>query len=131
MSLTLHLQPGTYAVCRLPHDSPMPDIPRAELLSVTWTEEELSIICLEEDVPEGAMAYHGYRCLKLQGPFPAESVGILSSILRPLADAGVPIMAFSTFDTDHILVPEVHLDTSVRALRESGFVVVSSCNERN
>lgn len=131
MTLTLDLLPGRYAVCRLPHDSPTPDIPTGKLLSVTWTDDELSIICPEEHVPEGAVAFLGYRCLKLQGPFPADSVGILSSILRPLADGKIPIMAFSTYNTDYVMVPEVHLDNTVRVLRETGFVLISSCNKGN
>jgi hypothetical protein len=126
MSLTLHLLAGNYAICKLPKDSPLPDLPKGKLLSVTWTDDELSIICSEEDVPKGSKTYNGYRCLKLQGPFPADSVGILSSILQPLADAKIPIMAFSTYDTDYVMVPEVHLNHTVRVLKGNGSIVVSS-----
>lgn len=120
MTLTLHLLTGNYAICRLSKDSPLPDVPKGNFLSVTWTEDELSIICLEENVPEGVLAYKGYRCLKLQGPFPADSVGILSSTLRPLADAGTPIMAFSTYDTDYIFVQGAKLKEAENALLLAG-----------
>jgi uncharacterized protein len=125
MSLTLHLLPGRYAVCKLPRDAHLPQLPQGSLLSITWTDDELSIICQEDDIPEGARAYKGYSCLKLQGPFPAESVGILSSVLRPLAEVGVFIMALSTFDTDYVLVPELSLSMAVSALSENGHLVIS------
>lgn len=123
MSLALHLLPGRYAVCRLPKDHEMPGLPKGSLLSITWTDDELSIICSEDAIPEGARAYKGYRCLKLQGPFPAESVGILSSVLRPLAEVGVFIMALSTFDTDYVLVPEMHVMSAINALGRAGIGV--------
>lgn len=123
MSLTLHLLPGRYAVCRLPKTHAVPDLPKGPLINITWTDDELSIICLEDTIPEGARAYKGYRALKLHGPFPAESVGILASVLRPLADVGVFIMALSTFDTDYVLVPEMHLASAVNALANNGITV--------
>ncbi|OPY33096.1 MAG: hypothetical protein A4E32_00769 [Methanomassiliicoccales archaeon PtaU1.Bin124] len=123
MSLTLRLIPGLYAVCRLPKDHSVPDLPKKGLLSITWTDDELSIICLEESIPAGSRAYKGYRCLMLNGPFPAETVGVLESVLRPLAQAGVFIMAFSTFDTDYVLVPEIHLGQAMAALGECGIAV--------
>jgi len=123
MSLVLHLLPGKYAVCKLPKERAVPELKKGPLLSMTWTEDELSIICLEEAIPEGARAYKGYRCLKLHGPFPAESVGILSSVLRPLAEVGVFIMALSTFDTDYVLVPEMHLPAAINALAGAGMSI--------
>lgn len=123
MSLVIRILPGRYAICRLPPDAVVPEMARHDLLSLTYTREETSIICNENVIPEGARAYRGYRCLMLQGPFPAESVGILASVLRPLADIGVFIMAFSTFDTDYILVPEVSLLAAVDKLSGSGFVI--------
>ena len=124
MSLTLVLLPGRYAVCRLPKDQGVPELPKGSLLSITWTDDELSIICTEEAVPEGARAYKGYRCLKLQGPFPAESVGILSAVLRPLAEVGVFIMALSTFDTDYVLVPDMYAMSAINALARAGISVI-------
>jgi hypothetical protein len=46
--------------------------------------------------------------------------GILASILNPLAEAGVPIFALSTFDTDWVLLPGEHLEKAKRALIAAG-----------
>jgi hypothetical protein len=48
--------PGRYAVCRLSPEERLPawilDCDATEFLSITRTEDELSIVCLEKRVPE-------------------------------------------------------------------------------
>ena len=39
---------------------------------------------------------------------------MLASLIGPLADARVNIFAFSTYDTDYLLVPAVRLDRGDR-----------------
>jgi hypothetical protein len=50
--------------------------------------------------------------------------GVLLSIAKPLADAGIGIFAVSTFDTDYVLVKEASLDAAVAALTRFGHTVV-------
>ena len=71
-------------------------------------------------MPEGTEAEPGWRALKLQGPFPFTETGVLASVIRPLAEAEIPIFAVSTFDTDYVLVPERHLEAAVGVLRTAG-----------
>lgn len=89
-------------------------------MSVTRTEEELSVVCQEEDVPEGVTRDRGWRALKLEGPFELSTVGVLSSVAAPLAEEGVSILAISTFDTDYVLVREGQLNLAVGTMRERG-----------
>jgi hypothetical protein len=56
----------------------------------------------------------------LRGPFPFDLTGVLASVLEPLRDAGVPILAVSTFDTDYVFVPGPRLDAASAALRDAG-----------
>ena len=42
----------------------------------------------------------------IPGPIPFEATGVLSALATPLADAGIPIFAISTYDTDYVLVRE-------------------------
>jgi hypothetical protein len=93
--------------------------------SVTRTEDELSVVCPEADVPEDITRERSWRALKLEGPFELSMVGILSSVAAPLAGAGASIFALSTFDTDYVLVKEEQLDLAVAALREQGHRVCS------
>jgi uncharacterized protein len=109
------------AVCRLDARTGIPAwATRASFYSVTRTEEELSVVCQEEDVPEGVALDRGWRALKLEGPFELSMVGVLSSVVAPLAGEGVSVFAISTFDTDYVLVREGQLDLAVGAIREYG-----------
>ena len=91
---------------------------------VVRTEDELSVVCTTDGVPEGAIAREdGWRAFKVLGPLDFGLVGILANISATLAHAEVPLFAISTYDTDYILVKESFLDTAVDALRADGFDV--------
>jgi hypothetical protein len=113
--------PGSFAVLRLAPDA---DVPMEALVppfhSVTRTPAELSVVCPETAVPEGARAETGWSLLALAGPFPFELVGVLASVLGPLATAGVSIFALSTFDTDYVLVKRERLEDAIGALTAAG-----------
>lgn len=48
------------------------------------------------------------------------ATGVLVSVLGPLAEASVSILAISTFDTDYVLVKEQSLPRAVEVLRACG-----------
>ena len=116
---------GRMAVCRLEPSSGVPGWATATgLFSVTRTADELSVVCPEGDVPSGVEREGGWRVLRLEGPFEFSAVGILASVVAPLAEAGVSIFALSTYDTDYVLVKEGQLDLAVSALRGRGYEVL-------
>lgn len=88
--------------------------------SVTRTGRELSIVCRQELAPHGGRREDGFRCLEVAGPLPFEATGILVALAAPLARAGIPILAISTFDTDYLLVRHERLGAAVRALQRAG-----------
>jgi len=113
--------PGPFAVCRLPADAPAPDWAWAgPFTSVTRTADELSIVCLADNLPADVDSKHHWMCLKLAGPFAFSEVGILASFIDPLAENGVPIFAVSTHDTDYVLVSEEYAGVVQGALRDAG-----------
>ncbi|GIG88982.1 ACT domain-containing protein [Plantactinospora endophytica] len=123
--LDIALLPEEYAVCRLPAGSPVPAgllNPPADsgVVSVTRTGDELSIICPADQVPADATVQTPWRCLRVAGPLDLALTGILASLVVPLADARVNIVAFSTYDTDYLLVPSVRLAEALEALRQFG-----------
>jgi hypothetical protein len=122
--LSLCILPDRLAVCRLPPDAPLPEPPsRASFWSATCTEDELSIVLPEEAMPTDWQAERGWRCLKVLGPLDFSLTGILASLAASLAEAGVPIFAISTYDTDYILVKEENLERAKQALLTSGHSV--------
>ena len=95
-----------------------------ELFSVTRTPEELSLVCAASSVPADVQHAAGWSALKLHGPFDFALTGILAGVLNPLHAASVGIFAFSTFDTDYVLVQAAQLEQAVSALRGAGHTVV-------
>ena len=113
--------PGPFAVCRLPADAATPDWAWAgPFSSVTRTADELSIVCLADNLPREISSEHHWMCFKLEGPFSFSEVGILASFIDPLAENGVPIFAISTHDTDYVLVREEYAGVMQGALRKAG-----------
>jgi hypothetical protein len=80
----------------------------------------VSIICRADRVPDGATIETPWRCLRVVGPLDLALTGILASLVAPLADARVNIVAFSTFGTDYLLVPSVRLAEAVATLAAAG-----------
>ena len=87
------------------------------------TPEEFSCVCEEGLIGqehEGLRVEGGWVALKLEGPFPFEMTGVLASFVEPLAKAGIPIFAISTFDTDYVLVKQEDLERAGTALQAAG-----------
>ena len=116
--------PGRFAVCRL---APADDVPSwangPGFVSITRTADELSIVCGEDAVPQGTECLRGYVAMRVDGTLAPELVGVLVSLAKPLADAGIPILAIGTHDTDYVLVREVDLERAAGALRAAGHEV--------
>ena len=125
--MTLDVLPGRLAVCRLDAGSTVPawalDAPPP--LSITRTTHELSVMCLEEVVPEDVKVRRGFRALSVRGPLDFTLPGVIAGLSSPLADAGISILAVATYDTDLMLVDEAELDRAVGCLRDAGHEVVA------
>ncbi len=122
--LTLSILPGAFAICRL---SPAEDVPEwamlGEFVSITHTNEELSIVCAGENVPPDVKADRGWRALKVEGPLDLALTGVLASLANPLAAANINLFAVSTFDTDYLLVKEYNFTRACVVLRQAGLSI--------
>lgn len=68
---------------------------------------------------------HGWRALQVEGPLDFSLTGILASLATPLSGAGISIFAISTYDTDYLLVKEVHLDRARKVLEALGYTFLN------
>lgn len=120
-NLTLSLLPDNYSICRL---EPAADIPpwalAGNFFSITRTEEELSLVCSQEVVPDGVLCEKGWRCIMVVGPLDFSLTGILASLTASLAEVGISVFAISTFDTDYLLVKADNLKRALLKLQEAG-----------
>jgi uncharacterized protein len=124
--LSLSVLRDSYGICRLSPEDKAPDWARCgEFWSVTRNSEEMSVVCAEADIPETVKSDRGWRCLKVYGPLDFSLTGILVSLARPLADAGISVFALSTYDTDYLLVKEEKLDRALAVLAENGHKILN------
>ena len=90
---------------------------------MTRTAEETSIVAETQLVPDELRSNSNWRALKVHGPFALSSVGVLASIVTPLAGAGISLFTISTFNTDYVLVRVEQLQASIAALRQAGHTI--------
>jgi len=122
--LTLTLLEGQFAICQLaPHQDIPPWATRGEVWSVTRTPTELTVVCGEHYVPKDAPADGGWGCLRIDGHFDLSMTGVLDSVAGPLANAGVSIFAFSTFETDYLLIRSTQIHVARATLTDAGHAV--------
>jgi hypothetical protein len=122
--LTLTVFPNRYSICRLDPRSVVPDwVTGNDFVSISRTPDELSIVCLEANVPPTVAHTSGWRVLRCEGPLDNALTGIMASLAEPLADANVPIFPIATHDTDYLLIRESQLDVAIHALTSYGHAV--------
>jgi hypothetical protein len=119
--LQLSILPESYAVVGLSRSAQLPAwATQGSFFSVTRTSDELSIIVEECRVPAGLQFQGGWRVIKVHGPFMLSEVGVLASLVGPLAAARVSVLTITTFDTDYLLVAAENLAQTVSALERAG-----------
>jgi len=98
---------GRFAVARLQAGAEVPPWAAGggAFVSVTRTADELSIACPQDVVPADVPAERDLVALRVEGPLDFGLTGILASLTAPLAEAGIPVFAVATYDTDYLLVP--------------------------
>jgi uncharacterized protein len=108
------------AVCRLEVDKPIPGwAMKGSFYSISKTNDELSLVCLEQNVPRTIKSEKKWRAIKVEGMLDFSQTGILASLAVPLAEAKISIFALSTFDTDYILVKSDKLKRAIDILKKN------------
>lgn len=125
--MNLFALPGTFTICRFaPGTGAWQHLDSSDspFISITRTNDELSVVCPSEIVPNACeQRSDGWRCIGVQGPLDFSLTGILSSLLSPLAAAKISVFTVATFDTDYLLVRADALERAIEALAADGHIV--------
>jgi uncharacterized protein len=122
-NLKLAVLDGEYTVHRLSPESEISaDALTGNFLSITHTEDELSIVCDARLAIDSDKSETGWACIKVLGPLDFGLTGILAKIASVLAQAEISIFAISTYDTDYILVKKDKLSAAQESLTQAGYV---------
>ncbi len=96
----------------------------SDIYFIGKTDEELSLVCRTEDVPENTVERDdGWRGFRIEGVLDFSLIGILSRLSTILAENQIGIFAVSTFNTDYILVKEENFDRAMDVLAAAGYEV--------
>ena len=122
MPQSFHVLDHDLAIARLEPASEVPAtlLGSGRFLTISRTSDEVSIVCEASLARDLQRVEREWRAIKLAGPFAFDQVGILSSVLDPLARANIGIFAVGTFDTDYILVKAQNLRAAIDALEAHG-----------
>ena len=117
---------GDWAVARSAPDAEIPPgvLHAAGFVSVSRTEEELSVVAPEALVSGMEVVEPGWSVFKLAGPFAFDEVGVVAGLSRTLAEARIGIFVVSTYDTDYILVKRDTAEAAAQAWRAAGHEVI-------
>ena len=117
---TLSVLPEKLGICHFDKNSPIPPwaLEKTNFTSITRTMDELSITMPQDKIPGGVMVERDWRAFKLEGDLDLSSVGVIASLAKPLAEAGISIFNVSIYETNYVLVEEKNLKKAKKILSE-------------
>ena len=126
--LKLKILPGQFSIHELHLKDNIPDslFKNRGFFSLTFTDDEKSLICESSIVIESNQRDDKWNCIKLVGQLEVEATGIWSKITTICSNSGCSVLTVTTFDTDYFLVKTRHLDRLKSNFLENNFVFVDS-----
>lgn len=116
---------GVYTIAQLEVASPIPGWCDGEgFVNISRGDDELSLICLKQRVPEDVKSDGEWACFKFVGPFAFGETGIVLSVVKPISENGIGILIISTFNGDYLLVQNADLEASERHLKDAGHTLL-------
>ncbi len=105
-----------YSVCQLPADAPTPEWAQTGFLAHIRTDEEFTIILPTSAVPTETKAQHNFICFRIAEELAFDVIGVIANISHVLADAKIPILSVSTYNTDYFLIAKTNQNRARLAL---------------
>jgi len=116
--------PNEFTIHRFEATEPIPQkIFESKYYWIGKTEEELSVVCDSKIKLNNSKSDGNWSILKLVGQFDFSIIGILANITRALSEAGISIVALSTYDTDNIMVKTIKVQQAIKVLTDVGYIV--------
>ncbi|MBN1997847.1 ACT domain-containing protein [candidate division KSB1 bacterium] len=95
-----------------------------DIYTLTRTEKELTLVCPSRSIPNKVKFDGNSRCLKVEGTFNFDEIGIIASIAHTLAQNNISIFVFSSYDTDYILIKKKDIERAIKSLENKGHCMV-------
>ncbi len=122
--LRIRLLQGTYAVCQIKDtENILNCFDEKDFFSITKTEDEISVVMLQDKISSDVKVEKDWRILKVEGTLDFSLIGILAKISGILAKNSISIFVISTFNTDYILVKEEKVEKAILVLSEEAYEI--------
>ena len=98
---------------------------KAEYCFIGKTDEEISLVCITEDVPDNVVEREdGWKAFRIQGVLDFSLIGILSPIAALLAENKIGIFVVSTYNTDYVLTKTENFVKALELLSDAGYSII-------
>lgn len=115
---TLEWFPESYWAWRLSAGSIGPD----DAFTIMRTPDETTVITQDSEPPPPAEVSGPWIMFRIADKLPHDAVGILARLSAVLAEVRIPILAFGSYDTDYVFVPQDRVGDARSALTTAGYV---------
>lgn len=116
--VSLYAYPELYAIISLAADDEIPSAPCAGYYTCIRDKNEITVVLPADRAPACARRIAGgYRVVMLDTEFPFDVIGILAKCSVALAEVGIPIMAYSSYQTDVFMFKEMHFEQACAILK--------------
>jgi uncharacterized protein len=122
----LHLRLLSYhfGILKLSPDCTFPTwLNDAAMFFLSKTEDECSVFCPQNHIPENISFRGGWRCFRVDGELAFDEIGVAARVSKVLADIGLSIFLVSTHDRDYVFVEEQSLAIAAEAYISANFRV--------
>jgi hypothetical protein len=114
---------GMYAIAQLSCNEDIPKWADGKgFVSITRTDDELSVVCIQSRIPPEIKIDAGWKCFKFVGPFAFDESGVILSVIQPLSTNGLGVFIVATFDGDILLLKNEIVEISKKLLINSGHI---------
>jgi hypothetical protein len=101
------------------------------LFAVLKSADELSLVCDAHLAVTADRTSGPWRAMRVLGELDFALTGILAGLTTPLAEAGIPVFAISSYDTDYLLVAAENAEHARTTLIAAGFEVEQRPTDSN
>lgn len=127
MTLTLRLLPQQFAIVQLEDRSTFPAwLPMDSIFFLARTEDEFSLFCPQDLVPQDIACQDEWNCLRVDGDLAFDEIGVVARVSKPLADAGISLFLISTYDRDYVFFHDNDYNKALRIYRTAGFTLIDA-----
>jgi hypothetical protein len=118
--MVLEILKEEFAVCKVENLDGV-DL-KKDYTFIAKTDEELSLVCPIEDVPENKLESDtSWKCFRVQGPLEFSLIGIIAGISKVLAENAIGLFVISTYNTDYVLIKSENMDSAKICLENAGY----------